>query len=114
MKIQDIIKLVRFLEDGETEGATKKSDAAHPYQIGQNYFIRTVTHHYTGKLVAVFDGELVLQDVAWIADSGRFADALKHGALLEVEPLPKGDVVIGRGAIVDASIWNHGLPTTQK
>lgn len=109
MKIHDLIELARLVDGGETKG-----NAAHPYRVGENYFIRTVTHHYTGKLVAVFDGELVLQDAAWIADSGRFADALKDGALLEVEPFPTGDVIIGRGAIVDASIWNHHLPTAQK
>lgn len=108
MKIQDVIELARVLDGGET-----KSGASHPYRVGEKYFIRTVTHHYTGELVAVFDGELVLKDAAWIADSGRFADALKSGNLSEVEPFPQGEVVIGRGAIVDASIWNHTLPTTQ-
>ena len=42
-----------------------------PYNIGANYFIRTVTHHHTGKLVQVTSQELVLVDAAWIADDGR-------------------------------------------
>ena len=33
----------------------------HPFEIGKNYFIRTVTHHHTGKLVAVGPQELVLE-----------------------------------------------------
>jgi hypothetical protein len=74
----------------------------HPYKIGANYFIRTVTHHYTGKLSQVFPTELVLTDAAWIADDGRFADALKSGEFAEVEPYPDGEVIIGRGAILDA------------
>lgn len=77
-------------------------------------FIRTVTHHYTGRLVAVHEKELVLEDVAWIADSGRFADALKSGNFNEVEPFPDGPRIIGRGAVIDAGVWPHALPRTQK
>ena len=74
----------------------------HPYQIGKNYLIRTVTMIQTGKLVAVTNQELVLEDAAWIADTGRFADALVKAEFGEVEPFPDGQVILGRGAIVDA------------
>lgn len=85
------------------------------YEVGANYFIRTVTNFYTGKLVAVTDKELVLKDAAWIADTGRFADALEKGTLNEVEPYPDGTrVIVNRDAICDASIWKHALPRTQK
>ena len=73
-----------------------------PWQIGKYYLIRTVTMIDTGKLVAVTDQELVLEEAAWIADTGRFADALLKGVYGEVEPFPDGQVIIGRGAIVDA------------
>jgi hypothetical protein len=91
----------------------KGSGETHPYQVGKNYFIRTVTHHYTGRLVKVTSKELILEDAAWIADDGRFMNALKEGKLNEVEPF-QDDVVIGRGAIIDATIWRHELPRTQK
>lgn len=84
-----------------------------PYQVGKKYLIRTVTHYYTGRLVSVFRQELVLEDAAWIADTGRFATAIKSGKLNEVEPM-SGRVVVGRGAIIDASIWEHSLPNAQK
>lgn len=84
-----------------------------PYQVGKNYLIRTVTHYYTGRLVTVFRQELVLEDAAWIADTGRFSTAIKSGNLNEVEPM-QGPIVIGRGAIIDASIWSHKLPNEQK
>lgn len=85
-----------------------------PYKIGENYFIRTVTHFNTGKLIRVTAKELVLKDAAWIADTGRFMQAIKDGTLNEVEPYPDGEeVVIGRGAIVDAVIWRHKLPREQ-
>jgi len=111
LKIDDLtvkeIKQIQSLLKGT------KDETNHPYQIGQNYFIRTVTHYYTGKLVRVSSKELVLEDAAWIADSGRFHDALKTGTLKEVEPF-EDDVVIGRGAVVDATRWKFGLPRTQK
>jgi hypothetical protein len=86
----------------------------HPYKIGENYFIRTVTFHYSGKLTAVYDQELVLEDTAWIADDGRFADALDKGTFIEVEPYPVGKVIIGRGAVIDATTVSFPLPRKQK
>lgn len=85
----------------------------HPYTIGSPYFIRTVTHHHTGRLVAVTEHELVLEDAAWIADDGRFADALKTGNFSEVEPFPDGPVIIGRASIIDAVKINT-IPRSQK
>jgi hypothetical protein len=88
---------------------------SHPWQIGKPYFIRTVTHHYTGRLVAVYSNELVLEECAWIADDGRFAQAVDKGEYSEVEPYPKGSrVIIGRSVIEDALVINHELPQSQK
>lgn len=72
------------------------------WDIGSIYLIRTVTMIDTGRLVAVTPQELVLEDAAWIADTGRFADALKSAKFNEVEPFPDGRVIIGRGGIIDA------------
>lgn len=90
------------------------SDKPHPFEIGENYFVRSVTHYYTGRLIEVFDTELVLEDVAWIADTGRYADALKSGDFSEVEPYPSGSVILGRGAILDAAKLSTSLPLSQK
>ena len=84
-----------------------------PYEIGQNYFVRTVTYHYTGKLETVTDKEIVLSGAAWIADSGRWAEALRTGKLSEVEPYPD-KVIVNRSAIVDSSLWLHELPRDVK
>ena len=73
-----------------------------PWEVGKNYLIRTVTMIQTGRLVAVMPQELVLEDAAWIADTGRFADALRTGKFCEVEPFPDGRVIVGRGAVIDA------------
>ena len=86
-----------------------------PYKIGENYFIRSVTYHYTGKLVKVTKSELILMNAAWIADDGRFTEAVATGSFNEVEPYPTGrEIVIGRGAIVDALAIDFPLPTKQK
>src|SRR5512147_1646426 len=85
---------------------TKKSDQL--WVVGKMYFIRTVTMYYVGELVSVDDHEVVLRDAAWVADTGRFNEALRTGNISECEPFPDGLCGVGRGAIVDASIWAHG------
>ncbi len=87
-----------------------------PYMvIGKDYFIRTVTNYFTGRLVWVGDKEIVLESVAWIADTGRFNEFLQGKALNEAEPYPQSlSVIIGRGAIVDMSERIGGLVTTVK
>ncbi len=74
----------------------------HPYKIGAHYLIRTVTMIDTGRLVEVGPLELVLEDACWIADTGKFSEAIKHSVWSEVEPFPEGRVIIGRSAIIDA------------
>lgn len=73
-----------------------------PWEIGENYLIRTVTMIDTGKLVAVGPQELVLESAAWIADTGRFMGALQTVSFNEVEPFPEGRLILGRGSIIDA------------
>ena len=86
---------------------------SHPFKVGENYFIRTVTMIICGRLESVGDSELVMSSASWIADTGRFHDALKTGKLNEVEPFIN-DVIIGRGSLIDATIWTHSLPLSQK
>ena len=84
------------------------------WKVGKNYLVRTVTMIDTGRLVSFDDHELVLADAAWIADTGRWADALKSSDFSEVEPFPDGrEVIINRGAIVDA-VEIDTLPRKQK
>jgi len=71
-------------------------------QIGSTYLIRTVTMIDTGVVQSVSEHEIVLTSAAWIADTGRFSDALESAEFSEVEPFPDGEVIIGRGAIIDA------------
>jgi hypothetical protein len=82
---------------------------SHPYPVGENVMVRTVTMIQVGRLERVLEHELVLQDAAWVADTGRFAEFLVDGAVNEVEPFPAGEVIIGRGAIIDCCRWPHAL-----
>ena len=111
----DIGKLTlnQIKELNNAVGGKSANAEASPWKVGENYLIRTVTMIQVGKLEAVYAHELVLSKASWIADTGRFHDALKKGALNEVEPFVS-DVVVGRGAIVDATLWAHKLPTDQK
>ena len=81
-----------------------KSTDSSAWEIGKVYLIRTVTMIDTGRLVAATEHELVLEDAAWIADTGRFADALEKCDFNEVEPFPDGRVIVGRGAVIDAVV----------
>jgi len=86
-----------------------------PYLIGANYLIRTVTMIYTGKLIKVFDKELVLINCAWIPETERWANSCKDGKFKEVEPYPKeAEVSINREAILDSFIVTWKLPEEQK
>jgi hypothetical protein len=78
---------------------------------GDAVIIRTVTHYYTGRIEVIDKDWIVLSSAAWIADTGRWAQALSSGKLSEVEPFPNG-VSVARGAIVDCSAWGHDLPGT--
>lgn len=90
------------------------SQPENPFNIGKNYFIRTVTHHHTGTLVKVTATELVLENAAWIADDGRLTDSLKTGNFNEVEMFPSGSrVIIGRGSLIDA-VEVSAIATSQK
>jgi hypothetical protein len=60
----------------------------------------------------VSDGVIHLTEAAWVADSGRFMQAIKEGVLSEVEPV--GDMYIMVGSVVDFFPWLHDLPKTQK
>lgn len=84
-----------------------------PFNIGDKLFIRTITHYYTGKLKKVVGKFWVLDECAWIADTGRFMGAVKMGTFSEIEPMGDG-VAVNSEAIIDAKKVNFKLPNTQK
>ncbi len=83
------------------------------FEIGKNYFIRTVTMHQLGKVKAISKNEILLEQASWIADDGRFHQFLKNGEIDEIEPFVD-DVMVNRRSIIDATLWRHELPRNQK
>jgi hypothetical protein len=115
---EQLLKELQELEQLENTVESKKSDLEYkkmetPFKVGGKYYIRTVTYHVTGEVKAIVGQFLVLKDAAWIADSGRFMEAIVKGILNEVEPVID-DVFVNQNSITDAYIWNHKLPREQK
>jgi hypothetical protein len=79
--------------------------------VGQKLFIRTVTYHLVGEVVKRAGNLLELKDASWIADSGRFMNAIKEGVLDEVEPV--GKCWVNTNSIIDIFPWVHPLPKEQ-
>lgn len=116
MTYGEIKKLAEeMIQAGVISGDVTKHNNSHPFRIGEKYFIRTVTQSYTGLLIAVYTTELLLDKACWIADSGRFHKALlgEWDGSAEHEPFP-AQVVIGRGAIIDACPLSCELPVGVK
>lgn len=86
-----------------------------PFVPGSAYLIRTVTMFWLGRVRAVVGDFLVLDDAAWIADTGRYHDADSPEKFSEVEPVPKGRAVfVGLGSVVDAQEWPARLALEAK
>ena len=106
IKLKDVMQLVEVLK-------AKPGVCDELWCVGKVYFIRTVTMHLIGTLKAINEKEMLLDTAVWVADSGRFYDALKTGKLNEVEPFVN-QVIVNRSSVVDATVWQHPIPTEQK
>jgi len=80
--------------------------------IGTKILFRTVTYFQVGRIIGFFGDMVELEDSSWVADTGRFYDAIKTGVLSEVEPI--GTCFVNKKSLVDAIPWTHDLPTEQK
>ncbi|HEX9888622.1 MAG TPA: hypothetical protein VGA69_04035 [Nitriliruptorales bacterium] len=108
LSLQDLRDLIAPAPAPAPSGADPGDPTA-----GDRLLIRTVTMTLTGRVVLVSPAWIVLDTAAWIADTGRFADAIASGDVEEVEPMGDG-VRVARGAIVDVTPWRHDLPTDQQ
>lgn len=75
----------------------------HPYKLGEYYAVRTLTMIQTGRLEAVYAGELVLSDACWIADTGRWTQFLTDPASASEVELFANDAIVQRSNIIDAT-----------
>ncbi len=96
----------------EVIGQTGEMSNDLPFEIGNSYFIRTVTYHVVGKVEAIKGAFLELSEASWVADSGRFSKAIGEGELSEVEYV--GDMIVNTSSIADACVWRHKLPKVTK
>ena len=80
--------------------------------VGQKFFFRTVTYHMVGKVTKRIGNFLQLENASWIADSGRFSQAVKTGSFNEVEPV--GVCWINLESVTDFFPAKYKLPTEQK
>lgn len=116
MNIEDLtLKQIRELQSLLGAPATPAPSKRLPIRVGVPLFIRTITAHYTGKVVAVSEEEIQLDEAAWIASDGRFATLLTTGEFDEVEPYPDGyKVTLNRATFLDHGEWPFALPRKQK
>jgi hypothetical protein len=80
--------------------------------VGGKYYFRTVTYHLVGEVKKIVGRFAYLNGASWVADSGRFMNAIKNGTLDEVEPV--GDAYVNIDTVTDFFPWTHKLPTEQK
>jgi hypothetical protein len=80
--------------------------------IGGKFLFRTVTYFSVGIVRSRFGKFLELREASWVADTGRFMQAIKNGTLSEVEPV--GRMWINLDTVVDFFPWLHELPGDQK
>jgi len=81
--------------------------------VGQCFFFRAITYHMVGKVTKIVSSSIIeLETASWVADSGRFHQAIKNGTLKEVEPV--GKAFLNLDTVVDFFPWTHPLPTQQK
>lgn len=92
-------------------GRTQKSGC--PFEIGKQYFIRTVTNYYVGVCESVSGQSVQLGNASWVPDTGRFSDSQKTKTFKEVEPYANG-VTVWFGGIIDHSPFEGDLPSEQK
>ena len=96
------IESLTLKEIREIAAIANPQASSHPWEIGKIYLIRTVTMIDVGRVVAVYPTEIVLEEACWVADTGRFTQAVATAEFSETEPFPDGRVIIGRGSIIDA------------
>jgi hypothetical protein len=88
-----------------------------PFVIGTAYLFRTIGYHWLGRVKAISGKFLILTEASWIADTGRYSEALEGKITSlpssEIEPA-KRDVIINSDHITDASEYPFQLPKDLK
>jgi hypothetical protein len=75
-------------------------------EIGNCYYVRTVTDHWVGRCVSLGPHSITLEDAAWIAESGRLHEFMSNGRAENMEVEPVGYVCVQWLAWLP---WPHAL-----
>ena len=106
---------VLAMQDDQLFNQNTMNETNMPFEVGKKYFVRTATYHVVGEIEKVVGNFIVWKEdtISWIADSGRFMQAINDGNLDEVEPVKVsgGTNILG---IIDYFEWTHELPRSQK
>lgn len=98
-------------------GGDAKNKKSISYEVGKSYLIETVTKYYLGRVKEITDYEIVLENAAWIADTGRYSTALEKGLEgidnSEIEIITNNPAITITGIIMGVE-YSHKLPTTTK
>ena len=97
-------------EEGSSAMPEKKN--GFPLKVGSKVLIRTATYFQAGKVSRVIGDFVELTDASWIADTGRFTEAVKTGEFNEVEMFA-APVFVQISTIIDVTTLPK-LPTSQK
>lgn len=79
------------------------------FEVGQQYYIETLTKYYVGKVVSCDGCELVLESAAWVASTGLMTDFMAKGKSQNLEVEIIGEIGIPIGMITAKSPWPHKL-----
>ena len=93
--------------------AASRTAGEFPARVGEAWVFRSVTMINLGRIVEVGHDYFVIEDAGWVADTERYGEFLKSGAIREFEPYP-GKCVVMRGALVDMQPWSSPLPRNPK
>jgi len=102
--------LLELAADDKSEGV---STSELPFEIGGSYLFRTVTYFLLGKVKEIKGSFIELEKASWVADTGRFNEAISKGSLSEVETVAV-PVWLNASSIVDVFEWTHALPKESK
>lgn len=81
-------------------------------EVGQTVIIRGIPFYYIGRITYVDDKRLVLENACWLADSGRWSEALQTGDINECEKYPD-PVELRTDLCCDITLWKNPLPETK-
>jgi hypothetical protein len=88
-------------------------EGARGYERGKAYFLKTVTDYYVGVCINVTPTEIILDQAAWVPDTGDLAEFLKGANPRNCEPFPDGMAcIVTRGVITAGAPWPHKLLRT--